>query len=194
MSAFFAYMSRLKLISRWGLMHATLPENDAEHSLQVAMMAHVLATLAKERYSRDVDPAQVAVLAMYHDVSEIFTGDLPTPVKHHDAQLKSAYHELESAAQQRLTDTLPDIVRPAMASVLRPDESSYAWRLVKAADRISAWSKCMEELRCGNREFASAAENIRASIDAIGLPEVGDFMAEFADAFSMTLDELEAMG
>jgi len=94
MSAFFAYMSRLKLISRWGLMHDTIPENDAEHSLQVAMMAHMLALMGREQYGRDVDPDRVAVLAMYHDASEIFTGDLPTPVKHHDRLLRNAYHEL----------------------------------------------------------------------------------------------------
>ncbi len=190
MSSFFAWLSRLRLIRRWGLMHATQPENDAEHSLQAAMIAHGLAVLARESFGKEISPEHVATLAMYHDVGEIFTGDLPTPVKHHDAVIHEAYSRMEQQALQKLLHTLPEDLQPAYHPYLQPDETTYAWQLVKAADRISAYAHCMEEMRTGDREFADAADSILQSIEAIDLPEVQAFMQAFSGAFACSLDEL----
>ena len=186
---FFAYLSRLRLIRRWSLMRNTVPENDAEHSLQVAMIAHAVAVIARDRYGKNVDPEHVLSLAVYHDATEVMTGDLPTPVKYHNDELRSAYHRLESLSADRLLALLPEDLQPAFTPYMK-QESGYEHTLVKAADRISAFIKCMEEQRAGNREFDYAAENIRDSIAAIGLPEVKDFLDEFLPAFDMTLDEL----
>lgn len=193
MSSFYAWLSRLRLIRRWGLMNCAQPENDAEHSLQVAMIAHGLALMARDRYHREVNPEHVVTLAVYHDVGEVFTGDLVTPVKHHDSVLHNAYKEIEQSALTRLTNTLPTDLRSGFTPYLQPAEDTLAWRLVKAADRISAYAHCLEEIRSGNRDFSSAAQKIRESIDAIDLPEVADFMQDFAPAFSYTLDELEGI-
>ncbi len=189
MNEFFAYMARLRLIRRWSLMRNTQPENDAEHSLQVAMIAHALAVLARDRYGREVDPEHVVTLAVYHDVSEVLTGDLPTPVKYHSDTLRASYAAVEEAAVERLTDMLPEELRPAMAPCLT-ERGTLAMQLVKAADRTSAYVHCLEEQRAGNREFDAAADRILASIGGIDLPEVRDFMRECVPAFSLTLDEL----
>ena len=189
MNEFFAYMARLRLIRRWSLMRNTQPENDAEHSLQVAMIAHALAVMARERYGRDVDPEHVVTLAVYHDAAEVLTGDLPTPVKYHSDHLREAYASVEEAATDRLVRMLPDALRPAMEPALT-ERGTLSMRLVKAADRISAYVHCLEEQRAGNREFDAAAERILASIQAIDLPEVRDFMETCVPAFSLTLDEL----
>ena len=186
---FFACLSRLKLIRRWSLMRNTVPENDAEHSLQVAMIAHALAVIARERYGRNVNPEHVLSLAVYHDATEVMTGDLPTPVKYHNDELRGAYRRLEDLSSERLLALLPEDMKPAFTPYMK-QEPGYEHTLVKAADRISAFIKCMEEQRAGNREFDYAAENVRRSIDAIDLPEVKDFLAEFLPAFDMTLDEL----
>ena len=186
---FFAYLSRLRLIRRWSLMRNAVPENDAEHSLQVAMIAHAIAVIARDRYGKQVDPEHVLSLAVYHDATEVMTGDLPTPVKYHNDELRSAYHRLEALSADRLLALLPDDLQPAFTPYMK-QEPGYDRTLVKAADRISAYIKCLEEQRAGNREFDYAAENIRASIAAIDLPEVRDFLTEFLPAFDMTLDEL----
>ena len=187
--AFFAYLSRLKLIRRWSLMRNTQPENDAEHSLQVAMIAHAIAVIGRDRYHRDTDPEHVLTLAVYHDATEVMTGDLPTPVKYHNEELRNAYHRLEDVSADRLLDLLPEDMRPAFFPCLR-QENGYDRDVVKAADKISAYIKCLEEKRAGNREFDYAAENVRKSLDAVELPEVRDFLQEFLPAFEMTLDEL----
>ena len=187
--AFFAYLSRLKLIRRWSLMRNTQPENDAEHSLQVAMIAHAIAVIGKERYHRDSDPEHVLSLAVYHDATEVMTGDLPTPVNYHNDELRSAYHRLEDVSADRLLALLPEDLQPAFTPCLK-QEKGYARDVVKAADRISAYIKCLEEKRAGNREFDYAAENVRKSLDSIVLPEVHDFLRDFMPAFEMTLDEL----
>ena len=187
--AFFAYLSRLKLISRWSLMRNTQPENDAEHSLQVAMIAHAIAVIGRSRYGRDVDPEHVLSLAVYHDATEVMTGDLPTPVKYHNDELRSAYRRLEDVSADRLLSLLPDDLQPAFSPYLK-QAPGYEHDVVKAADRISAYIKCLEEKRAGNREFDYAAENVRKSIDAMNLPEVKDFLNDFLPAFEMTLDEL----
>ena len=186
---FFAYLSRLRLIHRWSLMRNTVPENDAEHSLQVAMIAHAIAIIARDRYGKDVDPEHVLSLAVYHDATEVMTGDLPTPVKYHSDELRGAYHRLEELSADRLLALLPEDLQPAFTPYMK-QASGYEHTLVKAADRISACIKCMEEQRAGNREFDYAAENIRESIFAIDLPEVKDFLTDFLPAFDMTLDEL----
>ena len=187
--AFFAYLSRLKLISRWSLMRNTQPENDAEHSLQVAMIAHAIAVIGRSRYGRDVDPEHVLSLAVYHDATEVMTGDLPTPVKYHNDELRDAYRRLEKVSAGRLLSLLPDDLRPAFSPYL-DQAPGYERDVVKAADRISAYIKCLEEKRAGNREFDYAAENVKKSIDAIALPEVKDFLSDFLPAFEKTLDEL----
>ena len=187
--AFFAYLSRLKLIRRWSLMRNTQPENDAEHSLQVAMIAHAIAVIGRDRYHRDTDPEHVLTLAVYHDATEVMTGDLPTPVKYHNEELRNAYHRLEDVSADRLLDLLPEDMQPAFIPCLR-QENGYDRDVVKAADKISAYIKCLEEKRAGNREFDYAAENVRKSLDAVDLPEVRDFMRDFLPAFEMTLDEL----
>ena len=186
---FFAYLSRLKLIRRWSLMRNTVPENDAEHSLQVAMIAHAIAVIARDRYGKQVNPEHVLSLAVYHDATEVMTGDLPTPVKYHNDELRGAYHQLEDLSADRLLTLLPEDMKPAFTPYMK-QEAGYEHTLVKAADRISACIKCMEEQRAGNREFDYAAENIRKSIANIDLPEVKDFLTDFLPAFDMTLDEL----
>ena len=187
--AFFAYLSRLKLISRWSLMRNTQPENDAEHSLQVAMIAHAIAVIGRDRYGRNTDPEHVLTLAVYHDATEVMTGDLPTPVKYHNEELRGAYRRLEDLSADRLLALLPEDLRPAFFPCLK-QEKGYDRDVVKAADRISAYIKCLEEKRAGNREFDYAAENVRDSLRAVTLPEVHDFLRDFLPAFEMTLDEL----
>ncbi len=191
MNQFFAYMARLKLIRRWSLMRNTLPENDAEHSLQVAMIAHGIAVIAKERYGRDVSPEHVMTLAVYHDATEVLTGDLPTPVKYYSHEMRTAFQEVETQAVERLMKMLPEDMQETFSQCLVQTDS-YAHSIVKAADRISAYAKCIEEQRAGNHEFDAAAVTIRKSIDAITLPEVQDFVREMLPAFALTLDELNA--
>ena len=188
-SSFLAYLSRLKLIHRWSLMRNTQPENDAEHSLQVAMIAHVLAETGRARYGRQVDPRQVLTMAVYHDATEVMTGDLPTPVKYYSDNLREAYHRLEDLSADRLLNLLPADLRDSFEPCLK-QPAGYERDLVKSADKISAYIKCLEEQRAGNREFDYAAENIRRALEKIDYPEVRDFMEEFLPAFRMTLDEL----
>ena len=193
MNPFFAYLNRLKLIQRWGLMRNTIPENDMEHSMQCALIAHALAALAKERYQRRIDPQTAATMALYHDVSEVLTGDLPTPVKYKNAQIKRAYKRIESLASEQLCHMLPDDLRPVYSPYLLPDRESYEWKLVKAADRICAFIKCVEEKKAGNLEFLNAQAAIAQSIAELDMPEVKDFMREFAPAYELSLDELSKL-
>ncbi len=186
---FFAYVARLRYIRRWGLMRSVMPENDAEHSLQVAMIAHAIAIIGRDSYGRDVDPQHVLALGVYHDVSEVITGDMPTPVKYHTRELRSAYKDVETQANARLLSMLPDRMRPAYAPYL-DGAKDYDHQVVKAADSISAYLKCLEEKRAGNREFDAAGESIRQSLDAIELPEVRDFIRDFLPSFELSLDEL----
>ena len=188
---FYAYLSRLRLIQRWGLMRNTQPENDAEHSLMVAVIAHAIAVLGRDRYGREVDPEHVLALAVYHDATEVITGDLPTPVKYHSNALRGAYKDLEVMAVDRLCAMLPESMRGEYRPYLAGAQG-YDRQVVKAADRISAYIKCVEEERAGNREFDAAGASVKASVEAIGLPEVQDFMREFVPSFALTLDELNA--
>ena len=186
---FFAYLSRLKLITRWSLMRNTQPENDAEHSLQVAMIAHFIAIIGRDQYARPVNPEHVLSLAVYHDATEVMTGDLPTPVKYHSKELRDAYRRLESLSAERLLSMLPEAFQPEFLPYLKQSKG-YDSEIVKAADKISAYIKCLEEIRAGNHEFDYAAENIRQSLETVPWPEVKDFMRDYLPAFSMTLDEL----
>ncbi|MBQ8151004.1 MAG: 5'-deoxynucleotidase [Clostridia bacterium] len=190
MSRFFAYLDRLKLIRRWGLMRNIEQENDMEHSMQTAMIAHGLAVLGNRRYGRSLNPETVVTMALYHDASEALTGDLPTPVKYRNPEIKNAYQDIETRARQRLCDMLPGDLRADFVPYLQPDESSEIWQLVKAADRLSAYIKCLTEEKLGNGEFAKAKETILESLKANPLPEVRDFLAEFVPSYTLTPDEL----
>lgn len=186
---FFAYVSRLRYIRRWGLMRSVMPENDAEHSLQVAMIAHAIAIMGRDRYGRQVDPEHVLALGVYHDVSEVITGDMPTPVKYQTDELRRSYKDVERMANERLLSMLPEGLRPAYAPYLSVPADEER-QILKAADSISAYLKCLEEKRAGNREFDAAGESIKAALDQIGLPEVQDFIREFVPSFELSLDEL----
>lgn len=187
---FFAYMNRMKYIRRWGLMRNTQVENDMEHSLQTAMIAHSIALLGNKRFGRDYDAEHIMALAVYHDASEVITGDLPTPIKHNNPIIKDEYHRLESIANQRLLSTLPDDLRDEYAALIDTDETTAEWKIVKAADRISAYIKCVEERKAGNREFIEAEMSTLAAIRATPLPEVHAFMEEFSPGFALSLDEI----
>lgn len=196
-SHFLAILSRMKYIERWSLMRSARPENLSEHSLEVALIAHMLCVIGNARYSRSLDAERAALVALYHDASEIITGDLPTPVKYHDGTIRDAYKAVERSAEERLLATLPDDLRPAIEDVLWPsadagEDELYLRRLVKAADKVSALIKCVEEERSGNAEFASAEESTRVAVGemAAELPEVADFLREFLPSYGATLDEL----
>jgi 5'-deoxynucleotidase len=164
MSHFFAYLARMKFIRRWGLMHSTYPENVQEHSLRVAQIAHALAVVRNRLYGGQVDPGRVVALALYHDAGEVLTGDLPTPVKTFNPEIKSAYRAIEAAAREKLLSMLPEALRPDYADVFRPAAADGAHReLVAAADKLCAYMKCLEEIGAGNPEFAQAEKALRAS-------------------------------
>ena len=187
---FFAYMNRMKYIRRWGLMRNTQVENDMEHSLQTAMIAHGIALIGNKRFDRDYDAEHIMALAVYHDASEVITGDLPTPIKHNNPVIKDEYHRLESIANQRLLAMLPEDLREEYTSLIDADENTPEWKIVKAADRNSAYIKCVEERKAGNREFVEAEMSTLAAIRADALPEVQVFMEQFAPGFALSLDEI----
>ena len=191
-SHFFAYLARMKFIKRWGLMKNTMSENIQEHSLQTAMIAHMLAVLRNVRYGGHVDPERAAVLAMYHDVSEVFTGDMPTPVKYFNEDIRAMYGTIEQAAVEKLFATLPADLRDAYRAYILTPEEDPLWELAKAADTLSAYLKCVEERTAGNPEFDEAYATIRAKLEASPVPEVHDFLAIFAPSFTLTLDALNA--
>ncbi len=191
MSHFFAYLSRMKLIRRWGLMHSAYPESVQEHSLRVAQIAHALALIRNRLFGGRLVPERAATLALYHDAGEVLTGDLPTPVKNFNPEIKAAYHGIEGAARQKLLSMLPAALAADYAPFLQPGDGDGAhWELVRAADKLCAYVKCLEELGAGNPEFSEAAKTIRAGIDAITLPEVRYFVDTFVPSFGLTLDEL----
>ncbi len=194
MKHFFAYLSRMKLIQRWGLMRNIRPENDMEHALQAAIIAHGLAAVAVTRFARQVNPEHVMALAIYHDAGEVITGDLPTPVKYHNPFMRTEYKKLEELANHKLLTMLPKDLQPAYEPYLIHREDTYEWKLVKAVDRICAYIKCVEEEKAGNSEFLQAKASVLKSIQEIGLPEVQAFMAEFVPSFALSLDELSGGG
>lgn len=188
-SHFFAYLSRLRFISRWALMRNTAPENVQEHSHQVAVLAHALAVIRNEKFGGSLDAGAVAVAALYHDASEILTGDMPTPIKYYNSSIRAAYREVEDVANRKLIEMLP----PELQKIYDPiimDTDSEIHILVKAADKLSAYIKCLEEVTAGNGEFRDAAKQTRAALDAFALPEVQYFLETFMESFCLTLDEL----
>jgi len=189
-SHFFAYVSRMRFIQRWALMRNTAPENVQEHSHQVAVLAHALAVIRNEKFGGTADPGAVAVAALYHDASEILTGDMPTPIKYHNPAIQTAYKQVEAVAEQKLLRMLPEELQGAYAPVLT-DVDPETERLVKAADKLSAYIKCVEELKAGNTEFREAAAQTRRALEAYGLPEMAYFLETFIESFSLTLDELK---
>ena len=186
---FFALISRMRYIERWALMRNTSPENIQEHSHMVAVLAHALAVIDRDYFGGTADPGEVAVAALYHDASEILTGDMPTPIKYHDPQLRDAYKAVEHQAARRLLELLPEELRPDYAPYLT-EEDPAVFRLVKAADRLSAYIKCIEEQKAGNLEFREAGVQILSDLERNPLPALHYFMDHFLPAFSLTLDEL----
>ena len=186
---FFPMISRMKYINRWGLMRNTQPENIQEHSHQVAVLAHALAVIQNRHYGGQVDPGAVAVAALYHDASEILTGDMPTPIKYDNPDIQNAYKQVESVAEQKLLSMLPEDLRPDFDAILTiSDPEIHA--LVKAADKLSAYLKCVEELKAGNNEFKKAKEQTYAALCQNPIPALRYFMDHFLDGFELTLDEL----
>ena len=187
--SFFALTSRMKYISRWGLMRNTRTENIAEHSLETAIITHLLCELRNRRFGGSVDVSKAVLTAVYHDVPEIITGDLPTPVKYYDPEIKTAYKRVEEAAAEKLEDSLPEDLRPAYAPLLRESADPEIAALVKAADKLSALIKCIEERRSGNEDFAEAERSTLAAVRAMNLKEAEVFLDEFLPAYGLTLDE-----
>ncbi len=191
-SNFCAMMSRMKYIDRWALMRNSCTENICEHSLEVAMIAHMLCVIGNKRFGKNLDASKAALIGMYHDTTEIITGDMPTPVKYYNETIQTVFHKIEDAAAETLLSMLPDDLREEFYSLyFKEEEDAYLWRLVKAADKFSALIKCMEEKKAGNKEFDSAFKSTKASIIAMELPEADCFMEEFIPAYNKNLDELQ---
>ena len=188
--SFFAYLSRMRYISRWGLMRNTFQENIQEHSHMVAVLAHALAVIRRDVLGKQADPGLAAAAALYHDAPEILTGDLPTPIKYYSPDIRDAYKQVEKVSADKLAAMLPQELRPAFDPLLREDYDPDTRALVKAADKLSAYIKCVEELKAGNAEFRQAAEQTLEALKGYGLPEVDYFMERFLPAFGLTLDEL----
>ncbi|MCI1248199.1 MAG: 5'-deoxynucleotidase [Megasphaera sp.] len=189
-SHFFAILGRMKFIRRWGLMHNTQEENIQEHTLQTAMIAYQLCLMSNTYYGGHTDPREAAVLAMYHDVAEIYTGDMPTPVKYFSEDMHRTYAQVEILAQQRLIRLLPPELRDAYKPMICAAEDNPVWPFVKAADTLSAYLKCVQEVAAGNREFKDARETIGAKLKDMAMPEVERFMQEYVPSFQLSLDEM----
>ena len=188
---FFSYMAKMKHIKRWGLMRNTREENIQEHSLQTAMIAHALAVIKNTLYGGNVDAANVMTLAVYHEAGEVITGDLATPIKYFNPEIKKAYKEIERVAENKLVGMLPEALRGEYENlILKREDDAEAYALIKAADKICAYLKCVEELSAGNMEFKKAEAAILAAIEKINRPEVVYFMETFVPSFKLTLDEL----
>ncbi len=189
-SSFFAMVNRMKLIDRWALMRNTSKENIAEHSHSVAVIAHALALIGNKKFGKNYDASRAALLALYHDTTEVITGDMPTPVKYYNDEIKNVYKDIEHIAGERLLNMLPEEFKDDYRSFFEAEESDKAlWALVKAADKISALIKCIEEHRMGNLEFETALSAQENKINAIDLPEVKYFSEHFLPAYYLTLDE-----
>lgn len=187
---FFAYISRMRYIGRWSLMRNSLPENIQEHSHMVAVIAHALGVIRRDVFHIPCDPNEYAAVALYHDSSEILTGDLPTPIKYYSRSINAAYKEVEDIACRKLLATLPEELRGAFQPLINGETEERCHDLVKAADKLSAYIKCIEERRAGNDEFLSAEKQTREILVQSPLPEVKYFMEHFIPAFELTLDEL----
>ena len=187
---FFAMLSRMKYINRWGLMRNTRSENICEHSLEVAYIAHALGVINNEIFGGNLPAERLAILGMYHDVTEIITGDMPTPVKYYSPVIRNAYSEVEHVAKDEMLSGLPQIMRKHYDRVLlETDEEEELWKYVKGADKMSALIKCIEEQQMGNQDIADAAESIELTLRNMHIPEVDYFMEEFLPAYRLTLDK-----
>ena len=187
---FFAMVNRMRLIDRWALMQNTSKENIAEHSHAVAVLAHALALIGNKECGKHYNPERAALLALYHDTTEVITGDMPTPVKYYNDDIKNVYKDIERVAGERLLAMLPEDYRSEYLPLFeKQEQDTDLWKLVKAADKISALIKCIEETRMGNREFEIALKSQEKLIDDIDLPEVKFFKEHFLDAYYLTLDE-----
>lgn len=189
-SHFFAMMSRMKYINRWGLMNNTRNENICEHSLMVAMLSHALVTISNERFGTTLNPEHAAMLGIYHDASEIITGDMPTPVKYFNPKISEAYKQVEHIAEEKLLSYLPTDLQPHFAPLLTLGEQDKEYiPFVKSADKLSALIKCIEEEKLGNREFTKAFLSIKENLESMNLPYVDVFLVEFLPSFFLTLDD-----
>lgn len=189
-SKFFAMISRMKYINRWALMRNTLDENISEHSLETAFIAHALALIGNKKFGKNYNAERSALLAMFHDTTEIITGDLPTPVKYYNPEIKGAYKEVENQANRKMLSYLPDYLKEEYEPLFYHHENDKElWVLVKAADKLSALIKCLEERQMGNTDFIKAERSAEESIKKMNLPEVGVFMEDFIPAYKLTLDE-----
>ena len=188
---FFAMISRMKYINRWALMRNTHTENISEHSLDVATVAHALAVIHNTRFAGSINADRVAVLGMYHDTPEIITGDMPTPVKYYSKQIHEAYNQVEDDACNALIDMLPDDLKQTYKPFfIKQAEDEQLWKFVKAADKICAYTKCLDEIKAGNHDFDKAAKTNRNALDKIDMPEVKSFLDDFLGSYSLTLDEM----
>lgn len=190
---FYAMMSRMKYINRWGLMNNTKNENISEHSQQVAIIAHCLVLIHNKRFGGHLDAERAAVLAIFHDSTEIITGDMPTPIKYFNPQINEAYKKIENVAADKLISMLPEDFKEDFEEIIKAngEQDKELKKYVKAADKFSALIKCIEELRMGNDEFINAKDTIEASLKNMNLPEAEVFEKEFLPSFSLALDEQE---
>ena len=188
---FYAYMDRMKYIKRWQLMRSTREENIMEHSQSVTLLSHALAVIHNEIFGGQADVLKTVLYATYHETSEVMTGDLPTPIKYYNRSIHGAYKDLEKVACEKMTGMLPEKMRKSIAPYVLADEESVEYKLVKAADRLSAYIKCLEELRSGNGEFSKAKKSIEEDLRGRKMPEVDYFFEHFIPSFGLTLDELE---
>ena len=190
-SHFYAMLSRMRYINRWGLMNNTRCENLSEHSLDVAVIAHCLVLIHNKRFGGNLNAERAALLALFHDATEIITGDMPTPVKYFNPEIKNAYKEIETTAGNRLVSMLPDDFKDDMDKIIKMNGAGddELKKYVKAADKLSALIKCIEELNMGNREFAVAEKTLRAAIEDLKCPEADIFLKEFIPSFGLSLDE-----
>ena len=189
MNNFFGMLARMRYINRWGLMRNTIQENIAEHSLDVAVISHALATIGNIYFNKQNDAEHIAVLAMFRDTSEIITGDLPTPIKYYAPEIRDSYKKVEEVATNQLINELPEEMRKVYRTILK-EEQNEDWKYVKAADRLSAYIKCIEESKMGNTDFVNAQNSIKKSIDEMKMPEIAFFIEKFLPSYSITLDEI----
>ena len=190
---FYAYMDRMRYIKRWQLMRSLREENIMEHSQAVTILAHALVTIHNDVFGGNADVAKTVLYAAYHEVSEVMTGDLPTPIKYYNRQIQGAYKELETSAAEKIVATLPDDMKNGIAPYVLADEKSVEYTLVKAADRLAAYIKCMEELRSGNKEFSKAKKSIEKDLHDRKMPEIEYFFEHFIPSFGLSLDDLEEL-
>ena len=191
MYKFFAFLNRMKYIKRWSLMRSVREENIMEHSQQVAVIAHALAIIKNNKFGGTVDVSKVVLLAQYHEVGEVITGDLPTPIKYFNPEIKAAYKDLEKGACERLIAMLPQDMQKDYQDYIIPDENTEEYKIVKCADRLAAYLKCVEEIKAGNSEFKKAKASIGNELKSAKRAEVDYYLKEFAPAYYLTLDELD---